>query len=96
MNFGTTFDNTEITPIPPRDRIGTIWSSFPEYTCRFSRQSALISAICDKFPLASLIATMFEIFESSRHVSGVILTPVLLGTLYTIIGKRVLSAIALK
>ena len=30
---------------------------------------------------------MLEIFESSKHVSGVILTPVLLGTLYKIIGN---------
>ena len=88
------FDSTEITPKPPSDRIGTIWSSFPEYTCRFSLHSAFISAICDRFPLASLIATMFDIFESSKHVSGVMFTPVLLGTLYSIIGSFVSFAIA--
>ena len=27
---GATFANTEITPMPPKDMIGTIWSSFPE------------------------------------------------------------------
>ena len=81
MNLGAILDSTEITPSPPKDKIGTIWSSFPEYMCKFSRHSALISAIWDKLPLASLMATIFEIFESSKHVWGVILTPVLLGTL---------------
>ena len=52
------------------------------------------SAICDKFPLASFIATIFGIFESSKQVSGAMLTPVLLGTLYSIIGSQVLFAIA--
>ena len=54
--------------------------------CKFSRQSDFISAICDKFPLASLIATIFGIFESSKQVWGSMFTPVLDFTLYTIIG----------
>ena len=28
--LGATFDSTEITPFPPIERIGTIWSSLPE------------------------------------------------------------------
>ncbi len=94
MYLGAIFDNTDITPRPPRDKIGTIWSSFPEYMCKFSRQSALISAICERFPLASFIATIFDIFDNSKHVCGKIFTPVLLGTLYKIIGSVVEFAMA--
>lgn len=94
VNFGAMFDKTDITPMPPRERIGTIWSSLPEYTCKFSRQSALISAIWDRFPLASFIATMLGIFDNSRQVSGNIFTPVRLGTLYKIIGSVVFLAIS--
>ena len=92
---GKIFDNTDITPIPPSDIIGTIWSSFPEYICKLFLQSDAISATCEIFPLASLIATIFSIFESSKHVLGSIFTPVLLGTLYKIIGIFTEDAIAL-
>ena len=30
VSFGTTFERTLITPLPPRERMGTIWSSLPE------------------------------------------------------------------
>ena len=53
-----------------------------------------ILATCDKFPLASFIPTIFEILESSRHVVGSMLRPVLLGTLYKMIGKFTWLAIA--
>ena len=52
-------------------------------------------ATCEILPLASFTATIFGILESSKQVSGVIFTPVLLDTLYTIIGKEVEFAIAL-
>ena len=39
--------------------------------------------------------TIFLIFDSSKYVDGKIFTPVLLGTLYSIIGKFVLFAINL-
>jgi len=87
------FDNTDITPIPPNDSIGIIWSSLPEYICKLSPHNDAIFATCDILPLASFIATMLSIFDSSKHVSGFILTPVLLGTLYSIIGNDVLFAI---
>jgi hypothetical protein len=37
---------------------------------------------------------MFGNFDNSKHISGERLTPVLLGTLYNIIGKFVLSETA--
>ena len=94
MKFGTIFESTEITPIPPIDKIGIIWSSFPEYICRLSWHKNLVFEICEIFPQASLIATMFFTFESSKHVSGSIFTPVRDGTLYKIIGRFVHEAIA--
>ena len=47
-------------------------------------------------PLASLIPTIFLILERLITVSGSILTPVLLGTLYKIIGISTCSAIVCK
>lgn len=89
------FDKTEITPIPPKDKIGTIWSSFPEYIFKFSLHREAILAICEILPDASFIATIFSIFDNSKQVSGLILTPVLLGTLYKMIGRDTSFAIAL-
>ena len=45
------------------------------------------------YRLASFIATILGILESSKHVLGSIFTPVLLGTLYNIIGMFTLFAI---
>ena len=92
---GLIFDKTEITPKPPNDNIGNIWSSLPEYIFKLSPHRCAISATCDKFPLASFIATILSIFDNSKQVSGKIFTPVLLGTLYNMIGKDVFSAIIL-
>ena len=47
------------------------------------------------FPLASFIATILFILESSKQVAGLMFNPVLLGTLYKIIGILIDSAIAL-
>ena len=30
VSLGATLESTEITPMPPREQIGTIWSSLPE------------------------------------------------------------------
>ena len=84
--LGATFDNTEITPSPPRESIGSTWSSFPLYMYKLSLQRFAIFAICERSPLASFIATIFGIFESSKQVLGSMFTPVLDFTLYTIIG----------
>ena len=89
------FERTDITPIPPIDKTGRIWSSFPEYIFKLSPHKWAILATWDISPLASFIATIFEILESSKQVSGEIFTPVLLGTLYKIIGRETLSAILL-
>lgn len=65
-------------------------SKYVNYLCK----DLLFRATWDKFPLASFIATMFGNFDNSKHISGERLTPVLLGTLYNIIGKFVLSETA--
>ena len=61
---------------------------------KLSLQRFAIFAICERSPLASFIATIFGIFESSKQVLGSILTPVLDFTLYTIIGIDTEFAIA--
>ena len=37
-------DNTDITPNPPKERIGKIWSSLPEYIARLSLHKFAILA----------------------------------------------------
>ena len=71
------------------------WSSFPEYIDKLFPHNAAILAIWDIFPLASFIATIFSVLDNSKQVSGNIFNPVLLGTLYKIIGYVVLLAILL-
>lgn len=88
-------ESTETTPIPPTESTGNIWSSFPEYIAKLSLHKFAISATCDIFPLASFIATILSNFESSKHVLGNMLTPVLEGTLYNIIGIFISLDIAL-
>jgi len=41
-SLGIIFDNTDTTPSPPKDNIGTIWSSLPEYIAKLSLQRAAI------------------------------------------------------
>lgn len=53
---------------------------------KLSLHKYAILATWEILPEASFIATIFEILDNFRHVSGVIFTPVLLGTLYKIIG----------
>jgi len=69
--------------------------SSPESTTKSGPQSVMTSCIWRREPAASLVPTMFLIFESLAMVSGVILTPVLLGMLYTIMGMGTFSAISL-
>ena len=83
---GFIFERTDITPWPPNDKIGKIWSSFPEYISRLSPHKLAILVIWLILPLASLIPTIFSIFDYSKQVSGEIFIPVRLGTLYKIIG----------
>ena len=56
-------------------------------------QRCAISAIWERLPLASFIATIFFISDNFWQVWGKIFTPVLLGTLYKIIGSFVCDAI---
>ena len=53
-----------------------------------------ISATWDILPLASFMATILFILDKARQVFGDMFRPVLLGTLYKIIGKVVDDAIA--
>ena len=80
--FGATLDSTEITPIPPSDMIGTIWSSLPEYRSTLSPARDISLAICPILPLASLMPTIFSTsVHSLAAVCGWMLHPVRLGTL---------------
>lgn len=93
VNLGYKLDKTDITPKAPKESVGIIWSSFPEYIVISSLQSCAILATCEIFPLASFIATILGILERARQVSGSMLTPVRLGTLYNTIGRSTLLAI---
>ena len=79
---GATLDSTEITPLPPRERRGTIWSSLPEYKSTLPSDRLIRVAMAEKLPLASLTPT---ILSTSLHraamVSGLMVTPVLPGML---------------
>ena len=76
------------TPIAPIDINGTTIPSSPEYRSSFPSVKYMVFAACATFPVASLIATMFSTsWYSFAAVSGRILHPVRLGTLYMIIGS---------
>ena len=60
---------------------------------KLSLHKLAISATWDILPLASFMYTMLLILDKARHVSGNIFKPVLLGTLYKIIGRVVSLAI---
>lgn len=47
---GNILDRTEITPAPPRESTGSIWSSFPEYIAISSPHKLEICATCEIFP----------------------------------------------
>ena len=81
VSLGNTLAKTDITPLPPRDSIGTIWSSFPLYIAKSSPHNLDISATWLISPLASFIATIFLTLDNFSTVVGFILTPVLPGTL---------------
>ena len=79
-----TLDRTEITPLPPIARSGTIWSSrCPEYRSTHPFARCMISAIAEKLPLASFTPTMFEPHgRAFTMVSGFMVRPVRVGTWY--------------
>ena len=92
--FGATFDNTDITPLAPIDISGTIRPSSPEYISRHPSASIIVFDSCERLPVAAFIATILSTsFASLTAVSGSILHPVLLGTLYMIIGRSIDLAI---
>ena len=84
---GATFERTEITPFAPIDINGTISPSSPEYISRQPSASCIVFDSSERFPVAALIATMLSTsLASATAVSGAIAQPVLLGTLYMMIG----------
>jgi len=87
----TRFATTEITPIPPKERIGKVWESFPERTKKLWSAAAIILDTWSIFPLASLIPTILFSLLNLTTVAGEIFTPVREGTLYIIIGIPIVS-----
>ena len=90
---GITLDSTLISPEAPTAISGMVWSSLPLYTYSSSPQQASSSVMKLRFPLASLVATMFGCLASSRYVSSEMPIPVREGTLYKITGLSQASAI---
>ena len=76
-------------------RLNNVVSFLGTYVCKYGNYaltaSALIFITWLISPLASLIPLILGSLASSAHVSGVMFTPVLDGTLYIIIGLSVAS-----
>ena len=68
------WEATEITPVPPIANAGNVKPSSPLYSENHSGVFSIICAIASKFPLASLIATIFGISARRTTVSTDILT----------------------
>ncbi len=66
-------ETTEITPVPPTDKMGRVRGSSPEIRSKSGAQSSLTRIICSRFPLASFTPTMRGWRESSARVSGAML-----------------------
>lgn len=79
---GSAFPITDMTPTAPSVMSGNVMPSSPDMTSNLSGLFFIMSSICEKLPLASLIATMFWQSRARRIVvSAVMLTPVRPGTL---------------
>ena len=59
VSFGKILDKTEITPLPPIDINGTIWSSFPQYKSSLPFTRLIVSTALEISPFASFIAQTF-------------------------------------
>lgn len=71
--------------------------SLPEYKSTCPSANSISFATCEMLPLASFTPTIFSTFFTSfTMVSGKMLHPVLLGTLYNKIGRVTLFATAVK
>ena len=57
-------------PEPPSEIKGRVTASSPDSTQKFAGRSRRISMICDRFPDASLIATMFSQSLARRKTVG--------------------------
>ena len=96
-SLGSALPITLMTPTAPKVINGNVMPSSPEMTSKWDGLFLMISSICVKLPLASLIATMFmQSFARRRVVSAVMFTPTRPGTLYSTTGSVVALAIALK
>ena len=66
IKSGISFEATETIPSAPSAISGKVTASSPESTQKFAGRSRKISMICDRFPDASLTATMFSQSRASR------------------------------
>ena len=84
-----------MTPRPPTAINGSVIASSPDSTMKSAGTARQISHICWMLPDASFTPTMFGMAASRTSVRTSMFTPVRPGTLYTMIGSDVLSAMAL-
>ena len=82
-----------MTPFPPTAISGRVKASSPESTLKSPGTARQISHIWVMFAEASFTPTMFGMAANLTSVATSMLHPVLPGTLYTMIGRAVLSAI---
>ena len=93
---GKAFPITDITPIAPRVMRGKVMPSSPDITSNISGLFLMMSSICVISPDASFTAiTFLNSLAMRRVVSADMFTPVLPGTLYSIMGSLEACAIAL-
>src|SRR6267154_2034286 len=76
ISAGISLEATEIKPRPPREMRGSVKESSPERTRKSLETRLRMAPIWEMLPEASLMPTMFLIWERRRTVEGSILTPV--------------------
>ncbi len=95
MRPGISLEATEMTPCAPTAMAGNVSASSPDSTTKPGGTSWQTSQICVMLPEASLTPATWGIVARRTSVAGSTLQPVRPGTLYTMIGRDVASAIAL-
>src|SRR5260370_29584813 len=73
---GISLEATEIRPRPPSAMRGSVKEASPERTRKSLETRLRMAPIWEMLPEASLMPTMFLIWERRRTVEGSILTPV--------------------
>jgi len=76
ISAGISLEATEIRPRPPREIRGSVKESSPERTRKSLENEIEDGAHLEMLPEASLMPTMFLIWERRRTVAGSMLTPV--------------------